>query len=363
MRKVVLPSPMPGCTSQQTATIVRCILLPLVLLACLLPPHPAEARQIIDMSGRTVTIPDVVSRVVAVSPPGTYLLYAIDPKILAGLNFPLWQSEKKYTVPEYQQLPVIGGMAGQGRTINREVLLEVRPDFMVHWAWQDDASDRKFLDSMVSMPFPVVCVNLNSIEDYPAALHFIGDITGRKERAEELRRYALNTVNDAKDMAAKIPEEQKVRVYYAEGTDGLSTERAKSVHAELIPLAGGINVHQGEELDHYGMERISMEQLLLYDPEVILVKEPTFFATIFTDPRWTNLRAVRDKRVYLIPCEPFNWFDRPPSFMRLLGIKWLLSLLHPDLYPVDMVAETHDFYKLFLGVDLSEIQTREVLNR
>ena len=106
-----------------------------------------------------------------------------------------------------------------------------------------------------------------------------------------------------------------------------------------------------------------MEQLLLYDPEVILVKEPTFFATIFTDPRWTNLRAVRDKRVYLIPCEPFNWFDRPPSFMRLLGIKWLLSLLHPDLYRVDMVAETHDFYKLFLGVDLSEIQTREVLNR
>ena len=340
-----------------------CILPLMLLAALLLVPLPAQAREIIDMSGRKVTIPDVVSKVVAVSPPGTYLLYAIDPKILAGLNFPLWESEKKYTVPEYRQLPVIGGMAGQGRTMNREVLLQVKPDFMVQWAWQDDATNQKFLDSMASMPFPIVCVNLNSIEDYPEALHFIGDITGRRGRGEELRRYALDTLNEAKAMAAKIPENLKVRVYYAEGSDGLSTERAKSIHAELIPLAGGINVHQGEELDHYGMEKISMEQLLLYNPEVILVKEKAFFETVFNDPRWKNLRAVREKRVYLIPYEPFNWFDRPPSFMRLLGIKWLLGILHPDDFAVDMVAETRSFYRLFLGVELNETQAGEVLNR
>lgn len=341
------------------SSIVPGMLLTILLFAS----FSVQAREIVDMSGRKVTIPDVVSKVVAVSPPGTYLLYAIDPKILAGLNFPLWQSEKKYTVPEYRHLPVIGGMAGQGRTLNREVLLQVKPDFLLQWAWQGDATNRKFLDSMASMPFPVVCVRLDSIEDYPEALRFIGDITGRKERGEELRRYALNTVTEAKAMTAKIPADEKVRVYYAEGTDGLSTERAKSIHAELIPLAGGINVHQGEELDHYGMEKISMEQLLLYDPEVILVKEKTFFDTAYNDPRWKNLRAVREKRVYLIPFEPFNWFDRPPSFMRLLGIKWLLSLLHPHRFTVDMAAETRLFYQLFLGVEINEIQAMEVLNR
>jgi len=333
------------------------------MASLLLLPLPVHAREIIDMSGRKVTIPDVVSKVVAVSPPGTYLLYALDPRILAGLNFPLWESEKKYTVPEYRQLPVIGGMAGQGRTMNREVLLQVKPDFMVHWAWQDDATNQKFLESMASMPFPIVCVVMDSIEDYPGALHFIGDITNRRDRGEELGRYALDTVHGAKAMAAEIPENDKVRVYYAEGTDGLSTERAKSIHAELIPLAGGINVHQGDELDHYGMEKISMEQLLLYDPEVILVKEQTFFDTVFTDPRWKNLRAVQEKRVYLIPCEPFNWFDRPPSFMRLLGIKWLLGILHPDRFADDMVTETRSFYRLFLGVELNKAQAREVLNR
>lgn len=363
MTKPLRFSHLVGSTVEQPAYTRLCISALVLLASLLLPPFPAHAREIIDMSGRKVTIPDVVFKVVAVSPPGTYLLYAIDPKILAGLNFPLWESEKKYTVPEYRQLPVIGGMAGQGRTMNREVLLQVKPDFMVHWAWQDDATNQKFLESMASMPFPIVCVGMDSIEDYPGALRFIGDITNRRDRGEELGRYALETLNEAKAMAAKIPEKDKVRVYYAEGTDGLSTERAKSIHAELIPLAGGINVHQGEELDHYGMEKISMEQLLLYDPEVVLVKEKTFFDAVFTDSRWKNLRAVREKRVYLIPYEPFNWFDRPPSFMRLLGIKWLLGLLHPDRFAVDIVAETRSFYKLFLGVELNEGQAMEVLNR
>jgi iron complex transport system substrate-binding protein len=332
-------------------------------LMLLLAPLNAQTREIVDMSGRTVTIPDTVTKVAAVSPPGTYLLYAIDPTLLAGLNFPLWDSEKKYTVPAYRQLPVIGGMAGQGRTLNREVLLQVKPDFMIHWAWKEDAANDKFLESMASMPFPLVSVRLGSILDYPEALRFTGDLVNRRERGETLRAYAQAVLDQAKTIAAAIPDNKKVRVYYAEGTDGLSTERANSFHAELIPLAGGINVHKGEETDHYGMEKISMEQLLLYDPEVILVKEQTFFTTVFTDPRWKNLRAVRDKRVYLIPYEPFNWFDRPPSFMRLLGVKWLLNLLHPDLYPVDIVSETRAFYTLFLGVELSEAQAGEVLNR
>lgn len=341
-----------------------CRSLALLFILCLLPSAlPVQAREITDMSGRAVSIPDTITKVVGVSPPATYLLYAIDPSLLAGLNFPLYESEKKYTVPAYRNLPVIGGMAGQGRTLNREVLLQVKPDLLLSWSWRDDATNRKFLDSMASSPFPVVALRMETINDYPAALAFAGELLGRKERGETLRSYAQQAIDEGLKISAAIPDSAKVRVYYAEGTDGLSTERAQSVHAELIPLAGGVNVHRGEEVDHYGMEKISMEQLLLYDPQVILVKEQVFFATVFTDPRWQNLRAVKDKRVFLIPYEPFNWFDRPPSFMRLLGSKWLLNLLHPDRFPVDMVAETQSFYRLFLGVDLTAAQAREVLNR
>ena len=341
----------------------RILPLAVVLVIFTMFVGTGQTREIVDMHGRRVDIPERVTKVVGVSPPGTYLLYAIDPSLVAGLNFPLWDSEKKYTVASYRTLPVVGGLAGQSRTMNKEVLLQVRPDFLLHWVWRNDSANDQFLESMAKMPFPVVCMRMESIADYPEALRFVAEITGRRERGEELRHYAETALQTARETAAGLGENEKVRVYYAEGTDGLSTERERSLHAELIPLAGGVNVHKGTEVDGYGMEKISMEQLLLYDPQVILVKEPAFFATIFTDPRWKRLQAVENQRVYLIPYAPFNWFDRPPSFMRLLGIKWLLNLLHPEKARFDMVAETKAFYQLFLGVELDDDAARQVLNR
>lgn len=347
-----------------TATCrTRLSILSFILILSVLLSRPALGREITDMSGRKVTIPDTISRVVAVSPPGTYLLYAIDPALIGGVNTSPWESEKKFTVEAYTKLPVIGGFFGQSKAMNQEVLLQVKPDFVVYWTWRDNAIAKEFEAAMAQLKLPYVGVRLNSIDDYPEALRFMGDALGRKERGELLGEYAAKAIREAKSTVARIPEAEKVTVYYAEGMDGLSTEKSGSQHVELIPLAGGINVHKGEAINSYGMEKISMEQIILYDPMVILVKEKAFFETIFTDPRWKSLRAVRDKRVYLIPSAPFNWFDRPPSFMRLLGIKWLLNTLHPKHYPTDMMAETKAFYKLFLGVELSDADARTVLNQ
>lgn len=341
----------------------RLSVLSFLLILFILLSRPALGREITDMSGRKVTIPETISKVVAVSPPGTYLLYAIDPALIGALNTSPWESEKKFTVEAYTKLPVIGGFFGQSKAMNQEILLQVKPDFVVYWTWRENATIKEFESLMTRLNLPCVSVRLDSINDYPVALRFMGDALGRKERGELLAEYADKAIGEAQSAASRIPETEKVTVYYAEGMDGLSTEKSGSQHVELIPLAGGINVHKGAASNAYGMEKISMEQIILYDPMVILVKEKAFFETIFTDPRWKNLRAVRDKRVYLIPSVPFNWFDRPPSFMRLLGIKWLLNTLHPKRYPLDMAAETKAFYKLFLGVELNDADTRFVLNQ
>lgn len=86
------------------------------------------------------------------------------------------------------------------------------------------------------------------------------------------------------------------------------------MHTELIPLSGGTNVCPFKAATTMGMEKISTEQLLLYDPDVILVKEKGCFDRIQNDARWKLLRAVRKKRIYLIHYVPFNWFDRPPLY-------------------------------------------------
>lgn len=323
----------------------------------------AAARDIVDMAGRRVSVPETIQKVYGASPPATYMVYAMDPALVAGLNSPFNPAEKQYLDPRIKNLPVVGGWFGQGRVANLETLLVVAPDIVLVWRWQGQASaiNAKIEQALKPLGAPVVYVVLDDLADYPKAFAFLGELLGREERARALKRYAEATLETAARVGAAVTADQRVSVYYAEGPDGLSTECHASVHAQLIPLCGGENVHRCGVTGGYGMQKISMEQVLIYDPQVILSHEDLFFHDVHRHPKWKNLRAVRNGRVYRIPRRPFNWFDRPPSFMRLLGTRWLMHRLYPDLYPIDLVAETRAFYRLFLQVELDEAGAKSLL--
>ena len=95
----------------------------------------------------------------------------------------------------------------------------------------------------------------------------------------------------------------------------------------------------------------------------LLAFDAGFYRRVFKDPLWRNIRAVKTGRVYLIPAEPINWFDRPPSFMRFIGLKWVLKRFYPDLYRVDIVKEAREFYRLFLGIEITDQEMKKLLGR
>ncbi len=321
----------------------------------------APAKEIMDTFGRKFSIPDRPQKVFSTSPPETYMLYAIDPSMLAGLNFPVREWEKRYLRKSMQELPILGGWFGQGAVPNFEMILKVNPEIVVVSKYNSAMSD-KVDQTMKTMPMPVINITLNTLSDYPGAFLSLGRVLGREAPAEELAAYARKTLAEMAALAASVPVQKRVSVYYAEGVDGLSTECDSSRHAELIPLVGGQNVHRCRAGDLYGMDMISLEQVMLYNPDVMLVFEPVFFKAVFSDPRWKRIGAVKEKRVYLIPNQPFNWFDRPPSFMRLLGAKWLANHLYPEKYRIDLVRETQEFFRLFLGVNLSPEEATAALH-
>ena len=80
-----------------------------------------------------------------------------------------------------------------------------------------------------------------------------------------------------------------------------------------------------------------------------------------TDPLWSSVKAVRDKRIYLSPNLPYGWFEEPPGVNRLIGVRWLTSILYPKQFPEDLRGITRDFYKRFYQVDLSEQQLDALL--
>jgi iron complex transport system substrate-binding protein len=333
----------------------------LAFLLMILVSVPLQAREIIDMTGRKVNVPDRIERVYSTSPPATQMIYAIDPKLLSGLNSPLKDREKRYLSPLVHNLPVLGGYFGQGQVANIETILKARPDIIIMWTSKESPLNRKIEADMKNLGIPLVFIEIDRVHDYAKALSFLGKLFYREERAKRLVDYGEKALQDAAALTGKISPRQAVSVYYAEGPDGLYTECHTSRHAELINLAGGRNVFRCQVRTDYGMERVSMEKLLLYNPDVIFVQEREAYDRILRDQRWRQIKAVRGGRVHIIPKGPFNWFDRPPSYMRYLGVKWVMSCLYPDLYQVDMAGETRAFYRLFLDLELNEAQLKEIM--
>lgn len=330
----------------------RCRGLRLLLWLLLFLAVGVEARQIVDHAGRTVTVPDHISRLYGSAPPLMVLIHTVAPDELIGISFPFEEEGKRYVSPTVASLPVLGGVFGMGPTVNPETIMVLKPDVVL--AWKSPFVDQaKVEEAFAKTGIPVVFVKLDTLSDWPAALEFLGRLSGREKRGTELANYVRSKLAYVSAAVAKVPEKKRVRVYYAEGPNGLATDCDKSFHAEVIELAGGYNVYRCEPKSHMGMEPISLEQVMAFDPEVILAQDRNFAATVGKDPRWQGVRAVRNGRVYAIPHWPFNWMDRPPSTMRALGMQWVASLLYPKEVKLDMAKETKAFYRLFLEVDLS----------
>ncbi len=331
------------------------------LLLVLMAAGGSFARDVTDMVGRKVAVNQSIQRVWPAYPPIAYLLYALDPSLSIGWPGPLPASGKKYLRSGWD-LPVVGGWFGQ-RTPNLEVLAAARPDLALVWDQSLEAAPR-MAETLQKMNIPVVAIRLFRITDYPDALSFLGNVLGRKERAKALATYVATTIAEMKTFGDAVPKGKKKSVYYAIGPDGLTSDCDHMPFLdEAIELAGGKNAYKCETIDRTGGRKIDIEKLLLYDPDVIITQEPAFFSRAFSDPRYGRLRAIKERRVYMIPNVPFNWLNYPPSFMRALGIRWLALTLYPESYKNDFHQEMKSFFKLFFNVELSDNDARAILRQ
>lgn len=192
------------------------------------------------------------------------------------------------------------------------------------------------------------------------ALRLTGAALGVAERAEELAAYAEATLAGIDGLLARVPPEERPRVYLGRGPDGLETGLRGSINTEIIERVGGINVADGGA-DRQGIAQVQLEQVLAWNPDNIVTWNDRFYRTLKTDPTWSGVAAVRGGRVALSPGLPFGWIDRPPSLNRLIGLKWLASVFYPELAPSDLRAETRRFYRLFYQVELDEARLDRLL--
>lgn len=291
----------------------------------------------------------------------TYTIYAVSPDLLVGWNGPLRGYEKKYIPEKYQKLPVLGGWYGQGFFPDREVLMKAGIDKVLLLTRETEftASIEK---ALTELGLPVVTERDLYMSDYAPMFRKLGQAFDMPERGEELAARTDAIISETAKMLEGVPEDGRPRVYMAQEVDGLGTVCSESKRSELLNLVGAINVHQCPKLVREATIKVSFEQIMAYDPDVVLIMHPTFAERFDQDAKWQTLRAAREGRIYKVPFEPFCWMDKPSTYMRVIAFPWLACALYPEHCAMDLVRETKEFMRLFFHVDLDDAAVRSILN-
>ncbi|ATU08287.1 ABC transporter substrate-binding protein [Methanohalophilus portucalensis] len=322
-----------------------------------------STRSITDMAGRTVTIPADVDKAVATSPPATMLIYMLAPQKLAGWNF-MPQGSQTYLKPEYQTLPVIGGWFGK-QDGNYETIISMGPDIIFE-GYNSGGDVNSTINERQKKFGTIPVVGIESTIDameYEKSIKFMGDVLREEERAGQLISFYKGTLNNVTVKVSQIPEDERKRVYYAEGTNGLLTDPKGSPHSQLIEICGGVNVAECPIEQGYGKSAVSIEQVLQWDPEVIITGDRKFYENVYEDPLWQDITAIKNDEVYLFPDAPFCWFDRPPGVNRIIGIPWTAKVLYPQEFSdLDLRSHVKEFYSEFYHYELSEDEIDGLLN-
>lgn len=325
---------------------------------------------ITDMAGRNVLVPKEIKKVYSAVPIGTVLLYTINPVKLAAKNFNLSELEKKYLVKEYQDLPVLGNYI-VANTASDEAIVNLAPDVIMYTGVIDDTWKSKVEEAQQKLNIPVVMVD-SDLKNIAAAYEFVGKLLGEEERARQLGQYCREAVSESQKITSTIPENEKRKVYYAVGKDGLMTYAQGNIHSEIIDLAGGQNISVGQGANPFSLTQMSLEELIKWNPDIIMANKVearggekgtvAIRTQILENSSLNNLEAVKKHQVYEIPCAPFSWFGEPPSVARILGMKWLANLLYPDKFNYNIIQEAKEFYKTFYSYDLTDADIQELMS-
>ncbi len=327
------------------------------LAAALLAPDVARAAAVSDAAGRAVPIPDKVLRVFPAGPPAAILLYTLAPELLIGWPRANRPEECVYLLPDICARPEVGRITGRGNTANLEVVLALKPDLILDVGSTNPTfvSLATRVQEQTGIPYALLDGRLDAIA---ATYRKLGELTHRQAAAEALARYADETMTAIKGRVEKISEDRRPRVYYARGPRGLETGLGGSINVETIDFLGARNVAAERK---GGLAIVSVEQVLLWNPDVIVTIDRDFAAGVRGDPVWGSIAAVRAGRVHLSPKMPFGWVDFPPSVNRLIGLWWLAKILYPEQFPEDIGALTRDFYTRFYHVTPTAAQIEHVL--
>lgn len=324
---------------------------------------------ITDMANRSLNIPSQVNHVLSTSPTTTVMVYMLAPDKLMAFNYETTSEEQRYMPDSYKNILSVGGWYG-AQSGSYEQFIAMEPDLIFESISPSNSSSQhaSTLSTLSERQqkfgsIPVVGItDTSNFTSFNPSIKFLGKILASEDKATKLENFNNKVQKDVSNVVFNIPENEKVKVYYAESVEGLKTDPSGSVHTQLIDFCGGKNVADVQIKGGKGQTDVSMEQVLKWNPDVIITTDATFYKNVYNNHAWSGITAVKNKKVYLSPQSPFKWFDRPPGTNIIIGIPWTAKILYPDKFKnMDLNGLVKEFYSEFYHYQLSDEDVDNIL--
>lgn len=308
-----------------------------------------------DSCGRTVEVPEDITRVVASGQLAQIFVFSLAPEKMCAIASEWSEDAADYIDEKYYNLPEIGQMYGGSTDINVEELAKLAPQIVID-VGESKENMTEALDELTEQ-VGIPCVHIDAaLSTMDEAYTMLGDLLGMEDEAEERAEYCREKYDRAIEIMEKVGEENKKTVLYCLGDIGCNVICKGTYHSEVIDLVSdNLAVADAPTSKGTGNE-VSIEQINKWNPEYIFFAPDTMYEYVEGDPLWENLTAIKNKNYYEVPYEIYNWMGFPPSVQRYMGMMWMEQILYPEYCDYDMYEETLEFYELFFHCSITRAQ-------
>ena len=325
------------------------------------------ATHVVDDELGQITVPAESKRIATTAPAYTtavLLLGGADKLVALEDNYGKNEWIKgKY--PQLANLPVVFS----GNEVNMEELTKQDPDLVIYASRYGENNLKQLQDlgiATVSSPKGSDKQG-NKIDQLRARQVYLGEVIGgvQLDKAKKYSEEYLAIRSEIEAKTASIPETERPTVVQLSGAgDSLQANNGSAIGQELITLAGGVNAGAGatgESKGPSGQTKIDPEQLLSWNPELLLVDSTKIRDSIKSDPVLSGLKAVQNNNIIVIPNGAMAWAYNGPE--EYLNMYFFAKAVHPELFKdVDMEARTKAFYKEYFGFDLTDDDVKHRFN-
>ena len=333
----------------------------------------AGSHVVTDHAGHEVEVPNKIEKIVIDQVPilSTYMAYneGKAPYIVGyagSLKQVISGTVLKDMAPEL--LDATNTVQGQS-DLNVEEIMKLKPDVIFYNAKNQDRYEKLSKTGVPCIGFVTMGADTpaDPINRYGEWLKLLEDVFGEKGKMDNFLKAGDEIVKDVEERIAKVPDEKRpsgmILWKYQEGTPIVA---GKGTFGDFwLKRLKVKNV----AADAKGYAKVNVEQIYAWNPDVFYLDGPGLLNIKTEDVYnnsvegfdFSNLKSVKDKRVYNSKLGMWNWLTPNPDAPLVLA--WLASETYPDAFKdYDLKKVIKDYYQKWYNYELSDEQIEDMFN-